>query len=81
MMKFRKVTLNELVRVMSRDTGLNNFLVHRFACRFILISCSHNRMCEKHVDLFSFIKYINIYKNINMYILPDTNTIELLFIY
>ena len=57
-MKFRKVTLHELVRVMSRDTGLNDFLVHRFAYRFISISCSHNRMCEKHVDLFSFIKYM-----------------------
>ena len=35
MMKFRKFTLNELVRVMSRDTGLNDFLVHRFACKMI----------------------------------------------
>jgi hypothetical protein len=34
-MKFRKVTLNELVREMSSDTGLNDFLVHRFACRLI----------------------------------------------
>ena len=35
MMKFSKFTLNELVRVMSRDTGLNDFLVHRFACKMI----------------------------------------------
>ncbi len=34
-MKFRKVTLNELAHVMSNDTGLNDFLVHRFACRLI----------------------------------------------
>ena len=34
-MKFRKITLYELERVMSRDTGLNDFLVHRFACRYI----------------------------------------------
>src|SRR6267154_1623485 len=35
MMKNRKVTLNELVNVMTKDTGLNDFLVHRFACRLI----------------------------------------------
>ena len=34
-MKFRRVTLNELVRMTSNDTGLNDFLVHRFACRLI----------------------------------------------
>ena len=32
-MKFRKVSLNALVNGMSNDTGLNDFLVHRFACR------------------------------------------------
>jgi len=37
MLKFRKVTLNELVRITSNDTGLNDFLVHRFACRLILL--------------------------------------------
>jgi hypothetical protein len=35
MMKFRKVTLNELCNVMCSDTGLNDFLVHRFACNMI----------------------------------------------
>ena len=34
-MKFRKAALNDLVRLMSKDTGLNDFLVHRFACRLI----------------------------------------------
>ena|SRR3989442_11171925 len=34
-MKFRKVALNLLVSSISNDTGLNDFLVHRFACRFI----------------------------------------------
>ena len=34
-MKFRKVTLNELMHEMSSDTGLNDFLVHRFACRLV----------------------------------------------
>ena len=34
-MKFRKVTLNELVNAMSDDTGLNDFLVHRFVCKMI----------------------------------------------
>ena len=34
-MKFRKATLNDLVRLMSKDTGLNDFLVHRFARRLI----------------------------------------------
>ena len=35
MLKFRKVTLYELVRLTSNDTGLNDFLVHRFVCRLI----------------------------------------------
>ena len=35
MMKFRKVTLYELMNAMSKDTGLNDFLVHRFACKLI----------------------------------------------
>ena len=35
LMKFRKVTLNKIVRIMSNDTGLNDFLVHRFVCRLI----------------------------------------------
>ena len=34
-MKFRKIALNALVTGMSSDTGLNDFLVHRFACRLI----------------------------------------------
>src|SRR2546425_7720873 len=34
-MKFRKVTLTELFNSMSIDTGLNDFLVHRFACRLM----------------------------------------------
>ena len=34
-MKFRKVALNVLADSMSNDTGLNDFLVHRFACRLI----------------------------------------------
>jgi len=34
-MKFRKASLYELERIMSTDTGLNDFLVHRFACRLI----------------------------------------------
>ena len=34
-MKFRKVTLNELINAMSDDTGLNDFLIHRFACKMI----------------------------------------------
>ena len=35
MMKFRKVALTVLVNAMSNDTGLNDFLVHRFACKMI----------------------------------------------
>ena len=35
MMKFRRVTLNELSNAMSTDTGLNDFLVHRFVCKMI----------------------------------------------
>jgi len=35
MMKNRRVTLTELENVMSTDTGLNDFLVHRFACKLI----------------------------------------------
>lgn len=34
MMKNRNVVLRELVKTMTNDTGLNDFLVHRFACRF-----------------------------------------------
>jgi hypothetical protein len=34
-MKFRNVPLRELVCSMSSDTGLNDFLVHRFACKLI----------------------------------------------
>ena len=32
-MKSRNVSLNELSNSMSDDTGLNDFLVHRFACK------------------------------------------------
>ena len=32
-LKFRKATLNHLVRLMSKDTSLNDFLVYRFACK------------------------------------------------
>ena len=35
MMKFRRITLYELARLTSNDTGLNDYLVHRFACRLI----------------------------------------------
>jgi hypothetical protein len=35
MMKNRKVTLYELERTMTEDTGLNDFLIHRFACKLI----------------------------------------------
>jgi hypothetical protein len=35
MLKCKKVTLNKLMCSMSTDTGLNDFLVHRFACRLI----------------------------------------------
>jgi len=34
-MKFRKVTLNALVDATSGDTGLNDYLVHRFVCKII----------------------------------------------
>jgi hypothetical protein len=34
-MKFRNVSLNVLVNAASNDTGLNDFLVHRFACKLI----------------------------------------------
>ena len=33
MMKFRRVALDALVNAMSNDTGLNDFLVHRFVCK------------------------------------------------
>jgi hypothetical protein len=36
MNKFRSVSLNELVHVISNDTGLNDFLIHRFACKLII---------------------------------------------
>ena len=35
MMKNRKATLNELTNCMTNDTSLNDFLVHRFACKLI----------------------------------------------
>ena len=34
-MKSRKVTLNELSIAMTDDTGLNDFLVHRFVCKLL----------------------------------------------
>ena len=34
-MKFRNVSLNELTTNMSNDTGLNDYLVHRFACKLL----------------------------------------------
>ena len=34
-MNFRTATLNELISSMSGETGLNDFLVHRFACKLI----------------------------------------------
>ena len=34
-MKSRDVTLNELLSAMSNDTGLNDYLVHRFVCKLI----------------------------------------------
>ena len=37
MMKFRKVSLYELSRNISNDTGLNDFLIHRFACKLLLV--------------------------------------------
>ena len=33
MIKFRRVALDALVNAMSNDTGLNDFLVHRFVCK------------------------------------------------
>jgi hypothetical protein len=35
MMKYRRVALNELQNAMTNDTGLNDFLIHRFACQLI----------------------------------------------
>ena len=35
MMKNRRIDLYELLRNVSNDTGLNDFLVHRFACRLL----------------------------------------------
>ena len=35
MLKSRNVSLNELVRTLTTDTGLNDYLVHRFACKLI----------------------------------------------
>jgi hypothetical protein len=34
-MKFRNVSLKDITCSMSSDTGLNDFLVHRFACKLI----------------------------------------------
>jgi len=32
-MKSRNVSMNELLNVTSSDTGLNDYLVHRFVCK------------------------------------------------
>lgn len=37
MMKARNITMYELLRNVSNDTGLNDFLIHRFSCKLLLI--------------------------------------------
>ena len=36
-MKNRSIALHELLKNVSNDTGLNDFLVHRFVCRLLLV--------------------------------------------